>query len=359
MFVERLERIRTELKARELPAILITDPINRYYVSGFRGSAGALLISKKAALLLTDFRYIESASSQTTGYEIVKVDRGVAKAFPDLLRKAGVDRVGFESAHVTYAAYQEWTEGVPAEALVPVYGMVENLRSVKEQEEIALIREAVSISDGAYEHLKKFIRPGMAEKDVAWELEVWMRTHGAEDVAFDSIVASGPNGAMPHAVPSERAIRQGEPVVVDIGARVRGYHSDMTRTFCLGVGDETFHRVYDIVLEAQETAEKRLRPGMQGSEGDALARDIIAAAGHGDEFGHSLGHGVGLAVHELPRLAASSEDVLEPRQVVTVEPGIYIPGWGGVRIEDTVLVTRAGVEILTQAAKEPILPVND
>lgn len=359
MFAERLQRIRGEMRERQLPAMLITDPVNRYYLSGFRGSAGALLITSQVAFLLTDFRYIESASAQAPDYEVLKVDGNIAKMLPGLLERTGADRFGFESIHVTYATYQEWAKEVPEAALVPARAVVEKMRSVKTQEEIALIREAVRIADGAYEHLKQFIRPGMTEKEVAWELEVWMRTHGGEDIAFDNIVASGPNGAMPHAVPSDRAIQRGEPIVVDMGARVRGYHSDLTRTFCLAEGDDTFHSIYDIVLQAQEAAEKGLQPGMQASDGDALARDVIAAAGRGEQFGHSLGHGVGLAVHELPRLAATSEDVLEPGQVVTVEPGIYIPGWGGVRIEDMVLVTESGAEVLTQAPKEPVVQVRE
>ncbi|HID96168.1 MAG TPA: peptidase M24 family protein, partial [Candidatus Latescibacteria bacterium] len=195
------------------------------------------------------------------------------------------------------------------------------------------------------------IEPGMTEKEVAWELESFMRTHGAEKAAFDLIVASGPNGALPHVTASERAIRAGEPIVMDLGCVVEGYHSDMTRTICLGQPDARFREIYQLVLSAQLAAEEAIRPGMTGREADAIARRIIEEAGYGEQFGHGLGHGVGLAIHEKPTLGKLSEDVLEPGMVFTVEPGIYIPGWGGVRIEDMVVLREDGVEVLTQASK--------
>jgi len=227
------------------------------------------------------------------------------------------------------------------------------MRAIKDNAELATIRRAVAISDGAVEHIKKMIRPGITEKEIAWELEFYMRTHGADQLAFPIIAAAGPNGAMPHAVPSDRAVLPGEPIVMDLGARVDGYNSDLTRTICIGEPDERFRQVYGVVLKAQLAAEEAIRPGMQGREADAVAREVISKAGYGEYFGHGLGHGVGLAVHEKPGVGKTSEDLLLPGSVVTVEPGIYIPGWGGIRIEDTVIVTDDGIEVLSQATKDP------
>ncbi|MDH7490428.1 MAG: Xaa-Pro peptidase family protein [Anaerolineae bacterium] len=357
MKTERLARLRERMAALQLPAMLISQPLNRYYLSGFSGSAGTLFVTADRAVLLTDSRYTERAAGEAPGFEIVKLERDVVTALPDLVAQVGVDRVGFESAHVTCAEYKVWAEKVGEAALVPTQGVVEGTRAVKEEEELALIRQAVAIADAAYAHLKQTIRPGMTEKQVAWDLEVWMRTHGADGIAFDLIVASGPNGAMPHALASDREIRAGEPIVVDMGARVRGYHSDLTRTLYLGEADGTFRQVYDIVLRAQQAAEARLAPGALGPDVDATARAIIAEAGYGDNFGHGLGHGVGLAVHELPGLNQRTQDTLAPGHVVTVEPGVYLTGWGGVRIEDMALITESGAEILTQADKDPFVRV--
>lgn len=353
--MERLTRLRRQMATLDLPAMLVTQPLNRYYLSGFSGSAGVLFVSPDRAILLTDSRYTERAAAEAPGFEIAKLERDVAQALPDLLAQAGVSRVGFESAHLTCAEYKTWAEKVGEATLVPTQNVVEGLRAVKEAQELALIRRAVEIADAAYVHLKRTLRPGMTEKQIAWDLEVWMRTHGADGIAFDIIVASGPNGAMPHALASDREIQAGEPMIVDMGARVRGYHSDLTRTLWLGEANGAFRQVYDIVLRAQQAAEARLAPGTPGPDVDATARAIIADAGYGENFGHGLGHGVGLAVHELPGLNQRTQDALAPGHVVTVEPGIYITGWGGVRIEDMALITESGAEILTQADKDPFV----
>jgi Xaa-Pro aminopeptidase len=229
--------------------------------------------------------------------------------------------------------------------------LVENIRAVKDENELIKIKNAIALADEALAHIVGFIEPSMTEKEVAWELEVFMRTHGAEKLAFDLIVGSGPNGAMPHATVSERVIQAGEPIVMDLGAVIDGYHSDLTRTICAGRPNDRFKEIYDIVLEAQLTAEQNIRPGMQGKQADDVARQVIEKADYGKEFGHGLGHGVGLAVHEKPGVGRLSEDVLEPGMVFTIEPGIYLPGWGGVRIEDIVVMGKDGVEVLTQASK--------
>ena len=355
---ERVSALRHSMAEQDLPALLITQPLNRKYMSGFGGSAGSLFITQDKALLLTDSRYVERAAAEAPAYEVVKTGNGTfTDMLTEFLADAGANTLGFESAYVTHAEYTAWAERLTA-TLVPTKGLVEGLRMVKSADELALIRKAVEIADGAYEHLTRTIRPGMTEKQIAWDLEVWMRTHGADGIAFPFIVASGPNGAMPHALASDREIREGEPITVDMGAAVQGYNSDLTRTFCIGRADARFHEVYDIVLRAQETTERSLKPGVTGKEGDAFARDIIAAAGHGEHFGHGLGHGVGLAVHEGPSLGVPSTDTLAPGHITTVEPGIYIPGWGGVRIEDMVLITENGAEILTQARKDRVIPIR-
>ena len=359
MTAERLAKLRKAMAEQNVPALLVTQPLNRRYMSGFGGSAGSLFITQEKAVLLADFRYVERAAQEAPDYQVMKANpSGFMDTLTNLLAEAGTEKVGFESAHVTHAEYVAWTEKMPASSLVPTKGLVEGLRMVKSADELAAIREAVRITDGAYNRLKRTIRPGMTEKQVAWDLEVWMRTHGADGIAFPFIIASGPNGAMPHALASDREILEGESVTVDMGATVRGYNSDFTRTFCLGHADEQFNRIFDIVLQAQESTERSLKPGMGGKEGDAVARGIISAAGHGEQFGHGLGHGVGLAVHEGPGMGLLSTDVLAPGHVATVEPGIYIPGWGGVRIEDMVLITEHGAEVLTQASKDRVIPVR-
>ena len=352
-----LTQLRDKLVERELDAVVITHPENRRYLSGFTGSDGALIISADATYLATDFRYYEQAQRQAPDFTLAKVEDKFARRLAELLAEIGARQVGFESTQLTVDQHQRWAEALegadcssPTE-LVPTRGMVEALRAIKDEEELALIRRAVELSDAALTHIVQWLEPGMTESAVAWELESFMRTHGADDIAFDLIVGSGPNGAMAHAEPGDRQIREGEPIVLDLGARVDGYCSDLTRTLCLGEPDGRLHRIHALVLEAQEAAEHAMRAGLKGSTVDAMARDLIEAGGHGEQFGHSLGHGVGLAVHEKPRAGRTSEDVLQAGMVVTVETGIYIEGWGGVRIEDLVVVQEQGIEVLTTGPK--------
>ena len=351
----RLVVLRRKLAEHDLDAILITQPENRRYLSGFTGSAGVLLISQEQAIIATDFRYYEQVARQAPHFQLAKIERKFVDVLPDLVAQVGARRVGFESAHLTYDQYQEWAKVAKGFELVPTKELVEQIRAVKDEDELEKIRRAVALADEAVAHVLGIIEPGMTEKEVAWELESFMRTHGAEKMAFDLIVASGPNGALPHATASERAIRAGEPIVMDLGCVVEGYHSDMTRTICLGQPDARFREVYELVLSAQLAAEEAIRPGMTGREADAIARKVIEEAGYGEQFGHGLGHGVGLAIHEKPTLGKLSEDVLEPGMVFTVEPGVYIPGWGGVRIEDMVVLREDGVEVLTQASKAGVV----
>ena len=349
---QRLVVLRQKLAEQDFDAILITQPENRRYLSGFTGSDGVLLISQDQAILATDFRYYEQVEKQAPDFRLAKITGKFKTLLPELVHEVGVKRVGFESVHLTVDQHKEWEEVAEGFELVPTKELVEGIRAVKEENELSKIRKSIALSDEALAHIVGVIEPGMTEKEVAWELEAFMRTHGAEKMAFDLIVGSGSNGAMPHATVSERVIQAGEPIVIDMGAMIDGYNSDLTRTICAGPPNDKFKEIYDIVLEAQLAAEQGIRPGMTGKQADGIARQVIEEAGHGEHYGHGLGHGVGLAVHEKPGVGRLSEDVLEPGMVFTVEPGIYVPGWGGVRIEDIVVMREDGVEVLTQASKE-------
>ena len=352
----RLTKLRQKLADEKLDAILITNAANRRYISGFSGSAGTLIISQERAVLATDFRYYEQVGKQAPHFELAKVKDKLTDLLPDLIGEMESRRLGFESQNVTVSLHQELAEALPGEVeLVATSGLVQEIRAVKDEGELANLRQAIGLTDAAYAHIAGFMQPGMTERDVAWELESFMRTHGAEKVSFVT-VASGPNGAMPHATPSDRPIQVGDPVVMDMGALVGGYTSDLTRTVVLGEASGRYREVYEIVLQAQQAALRGIRPGMTGQQADALARDVIQEAGYGDQFGHGLGHGVGLVVHEHPWVGQRHEkEMLHLGMVFTVEPGIYLPGEFGVRIEDVALLREDGPQTLSQAAKEPLL----
>ena len=353
---ERMERLVGQLREREMDAVLISTPENRRYLSGFTGSAGYLLISADHALLVTDSRYTEQAANQAPECRVLQVREGWDWLL-EWLKESGARRLGFESQDMTVATYNNVLEALGKEeslshvSLVATSGIAEEQRAVKDGNELAALQKAIAASDGAMEAVCPAIREGMTEREVAWRMEVAMRDLGADGLSFDTIVAAGPNGAMAHHRPSDRPIGSGEPIVIDMGARVDGYCSDLTRTMVVGDHDDTFRRVYDIVLTAQLTAINTVRVGMTGEECDSLARAVITEAGHGDNFGHGLGHGVGLAVHEDPRVGPKSSDPLRPNSVFTVEPGIYLSGWGGVRIEDIVVLGEEGATAMSKALK--------
>jgi Xaa-Pro aminopeptidase len=359
----RLEALRRGLAdggAGGPDAVLVTNADNRRYLSGFTGSAGTLLITAGAARLLTDFRYVEQAAGQAPDFEIVQVAGSAWPAVAGQIRELQVARLGFEAEDLTVDAFDQLRDAVAADSpaeLVPTRGLVEGLRQIKDSPEVDSIRRAVEIGDRAFEAVAAGLRPGISEREVAWRLEVAMREMGADGLSFPIIVAAGPNGAMPHHRPSDRSIEAGEPVVIDMGCRRAGYCSDMTRTITVGAADARFWEIHEIVLRAQQTCIAGLKAGMTGKAGDALARDVIVAAGHGDHFGHGTGHGVGLAIHENPRLSptAAGAAALPERTVVTVEPGIYLPGWGGIRIEDMVVVGQDRCLVLTTAHKSPVV----
>lgn len=351
----RLAKLRSQLAGKGLDAIIISQDENRRYLSGFTGSAGFLLISPQRAILATDFRYVEQAQAQAPGFEVVQIQGGIAKWFPRLVSELDASKLGFEGRAIPFSTYKELTDALRDTkngiSLVPTDGLVEPLRAVKDKDELKLIEEAAALADAALEEIIPRFRPGISEKELAWEIESFMRRNGSEPVPFELIVASGANSAMPHARPTDRIIRQGEPVVIDIGATVEGYTSDTTRTICPGNSESMFNKVYDIVLGAQLTALATLQPGMTGEQVDRLARTVIEQAGYKDNFGHGLGHGVGLATHEEPRLGTGSTDILAEGMVFTIEPGIYINGWGGVRIEDMAVLEDGKARLLTKSRK--------
>ncbi len=353
----RLARLRAVLPELGADGLLVSQPENRSYLSGFRGSTGLLLITADAALLATDFRYFDQVGLEAPDFELVKVTTTYPAAVGEMIGRAGVKRLAFESDHATFADVQDWSKAAPEVEWAPSKGAVLGLRAVKDTDELATLKDAIALADEALAVGLSQAAPGMTELELSWIIESYMRTHGAEGVAFELIIACGPNGARPHARASDARLVAGEPIVIDMGARVNGYNSDLTRTVCLGEPNDPdkFWTVYDTVLKAQLAAEAALRPGLNGQEIDAIARGVIAEAGYGDYFGHGLGHGVGLVVHEEPRMGRISGSPLVAGQLVTVEPGIYLPGWGGVRIEDIALLTENGAEVLTRAPKEPII----
>jgi Xaa-Pro aminopeptidase len=350
----RLRKLRRQFAGEEIDAVLITQPENRRYLSGFDGSAGFLVITDKKAVLATDFRYTEQAIAEAPDYEILRIASGL-DWFADLLGELGIRRIGFEACHVSFQFHRRLKAVLRKKKLTakmaPVDGLVESVRAVKEPEEIRLIEKSTAITDAAYERVAATIRPGLTESQIAWELEKALREMGSQTLPFEIIVASGPRAALPHAKPSERVIEEGDPVLIDMGARYGGYVSDLSRTVCAGKPDATFKKVYNTVLEAQSKAMAAIRRDITGHNADSVARDVIESAGYGEDFGHALGHGVGLAAHELPRLGPNSKDALTDGMVFTVEPGIYISGWGGVRIEDTVVMEKGRVRLLTKAIK--------
>jgi Xaa-Pro aminopeptidase len=353
---QRLLRLRNRFDEVGIDALLVFTPENRRYLSGFTGSSGYLVITREEAVLFTDFRYMEQAGKQAPDFRIVKHG---SKPFDDIVtfvHKLGVQSLGFEQDHVTYATYKRVLDLLEHVQFVPTSGLVEHLRRFKDPSEIEIIREAAKIADATFSHILHFLRPGVTEREIALEMEIFMRKNGATGSSFDTIVASGVRSSLPHGVASDKVLEKGDFVTLDFGAYYKGYCSDLTRTVSLGrPRDERLKEIYEIVLESQKHALAHIKPGMSGKEADALSRDLIEAKGYGDHFGHSLGHGIGLAVHEEPRLSKLSEDQLEPGMVVTVEPGIYIPNVGGVRIEDDVVITENGIELLTHSPKELLI----
>ncbi|NUK31084.1 aminopeptidase P family protein [Parageobacillus sp. VR-IP] len=352
--MEKLEKLRALFDEHDIDGLLVTNPYNRRYITGFTGTAGVAVISRDKAVFITDFRYVEQASQQVKGFEIVQHTGPIVDEAAKQVARLGIQKLGFEQEDVSYATFKAYESAVKAE-LVPTSHVIEKLRLIKSESEIKILKEAAEIADAAFEHILSFIRPGVKEIDVANELEFFMRKQGATSSSFDIIVASGYRSALPHGVATEKSIEKGELVTLDFGAYYKGYCSDITRTIAVGAISEELKTIYDIVLQAQLRGMEGIKPGMTGKEADALTRDYISEKGYGEYFGHSTGHGIGLEIHEGPALSVRSDVVLAPGMVVTVEPGIYIPGLGGVRIEDDTVVTENGNESLTHSPKELIV----
>jgi Xaa-Pro aminopeptidase len=345
----RTDRLVGLLDERELECLLVTNLVNVRYLTGFTGTNGACIVSRDERLFLTDFRYVEQASSQVQGYERVEAGRDLVGDLAGRLR----GRAGFEDAHLTVELHrrigEKLAEGVE---LVPAGRIVEGLREVKDAIEIDAIRAAASIANEVYEELRERGLAGRTEREVALTLTRSLEDRGAEGPSFPAIVAAGAHGALAHAVPRDLEIPPGTLVVIDVGAKVDGYCSDCTRTLATGPLEDEAVEIYELVRQGQEESLGAARSGASRKAVDAVARDIIEAAGYADRFGHGLGHGVGLEVHEAPRLAKTAEGELSAGNVVTVEPGVYVPGALGVRIEDLVVVTDGEPEVLTDFPKE-------
>ncbi|MDW0112132.1 Xaa-Pro peptidase family protein [Sporosarcina saromensis] len=349
-----LVTLREALKENALDAILVTNSYNRRYITGFTGSSGVAVISANDAVFITDFRYTEQAAEQVKGFRIVKHERTIIEEVAAQVQEMNIQTLGFEKDDVTFGMYELYNEKVQAE-LKPVSGIIEKQRMIKSAEEIEILKDAAKIADDAFAHICTFIKPGVSELEVSNELEMFMRKQGATSSSFDIIVASGERGALPHGVASAKIIQSGELVTLDFGALYNGYISDITRTVAVGEPSEQMREIYEITRAAQQKALEEIKPGMTGIEADAIARDYIKSKGYGEAFGHSTGHGIGLEVHEGPALSFRSETVLVPNMAVTVEPGIYVPGVGGVRIEDDIIITEEGNVRLTHSPKELII----
>jgi len=350
----RLDNVRRAFQALEQApdALLLTDTGNLGYVSGFTGSTAQALITPDEALFITDSRYTLRAMAECHGFQIVETPSGsggYGEALQNVLKeRPGVRRLGFESGHVTVSQWEAFRKLVPDVEWFGTMDVVGTLRLVKDADEIGKIRRAIAVAEAAFESVKPLLQPSTREQDFAIELEFAMRRGGAEGVAFDTIVASGALGAHPHHHAGPRPLATGDFVTIDWGATVDGYNSDITRTYAIGRTSEKQREVYAVVLEAQQRAIAAIKPGKTGKEIDAVARDFITERGYGDAFGHGLGHSLGRSVHDGPGFSARAETlILQPGMVLTVEPGIYLENWGGVRVEEDILVTEDGCEILT------------
>lgn len=351
--MSRLEHLRAELDHHGFEALLISRRENVRYLSGFTGTAGVLLVSRDRSALFTDFRYVEQAQEQAPEWELIRWQEPLFDWVARYAKSIDLSELGYESHALTVAEHARLQEKVDA-GLKPASKVVEGLRAVKDEAEVEAIRRAAELADAGLAHVTSLVRPGVTERELALEFEFFVRRAGAESLAFETIVAAGEHSSMPHAVTADKVLMPGDLLVFDCGARYHGYHSDMTRTFVVGSATDEQSNLYQAVLEAQRRGLEAVRPGAATREVDAVARDFLAERGWGEAFGHGLGHGVGLEIHESPRLHSSSDEVLKAGMVVTVEPGVYLPGSGGVRIEDLIVVREEGAEVLSRSPKDSL-----
>jgi Xaa-Pro aminopeptidase len=370
---QRRLQLSQSLRGEELEALLVSNPINVSYLTGFSGESSFLVLGRERVLLVSDARFTKQLAEECPALEthIRPPEKSVHQATAEVLTKLGFRTVGFESSHLTVSEWEQLREGTPAVTWKPCRELIEELRAVKDASEVEEIREAIRIAERAFAAFCALLRPEDSEKELRDAMEHYIRRCGGSGTSFPSIVAAGERAALPHAPPTQRTINGAELLLVDWGASGRFYKSDLTRVlvsrknpaFAAGGdgrrGETKLEQLYEVVRRAQRQALERIRPGVKGNEVDAAARAVIAEAGFGDFFGHGLGHGLGLQIHEAPSLRPSSDAVLQAGMVVTVEPGIYLPGWGGVRIEDDVLVTPEGCEVLTSVPRDSPLPLGD
>jgi Xaa-Pro aminopeptidase len=362
IFRERTDAARGLLAERGLDAIVIGQPANREYLSGFSwhdetssASVGWIVLTETAGFLLTNFNH--AAAADSIGHlEVSCADGRLIDALLELVGKLPGRRIGFEGEWISVTTF-EYLQGklAPNRALVAVDGLIERLRESKDADEIVRMRKSIAITDEAYTDIVNQVRPGQTEREIAWMLERSLREGGADSMAFGPSVAAGANAAIPHHESTDYVVQTGDPVWIDLGARRDGYCADLTRSFCLGHASADYVGRWNLVLEAEVTALSRLREGLTGKQVDAAARDVFAAAGRAAEFGHGLGHGLGMSIHEAPRVSWLSDDVMRSGMVVTIEPGLYLSGWGGIRIEDVALVRPDGCLVLSAAPKTPVI----
>ncbi|MBI1920906.1 MAG: aminopeptidase P family protein [Geobacter sp.] len=352
--LNRVTAVRRYLESTGADALLVSDINNIRYLAGFTGSSALLLLAASDGWFLTDSRYTEQARQEVHGFQIIEYSR-MLEGISGCVNAQGFRRVAFEAANVTVEFHDSLARSIPECEFVPLETGIDAVRAVKDEPELAALRRVAALVSESFLKILDGIKPGVREREVAMEFEFAMRRAGIDNKAFDFIVASGERGALPHGKASDKAIRSGELVTVDFGGILDGYNSDETVTVAVGEPDNRQREIYHVVKDAHDRAIDAARPGIPCRELDAVARDYINSQGYGDYFGHGLGHGVGLEVHEKPVISPRSEGVVEEGMVFTIEPGIYIPGWGGVRIEDTVRVHRDGCEIITQVPKDLII----
>jgi len=357
LIAQRIHKLRQTLAEKSIDALMILIDHNRHYLSGFTAedtlfdeSAGALFIGPETLLLATDSRYTVQAAKEAPQYEIFCYQKGLIPSLPSILPRINARTLGYEHHRVSVKQYEEIAKVLKTDHLevdlIGLEGMVESQREIKDQSEIDKTKAALALAEKVFTQVIAGLQPGLPEKEIAWALEKGMREAGAEALSFPPIVASGPNSAMPHAIPGNRRLQEGEPLLFDWGARLKGYCSDISRTLIIGHADAQFKTVYQTVKDAQSKAIDAIHAGVHAQAVDRVAREYIEAAGFKDKFGHGLGHGTGLAIHEPPRLGPTLDTILEEGMLCTIEPGIYLPSWGGVRLENMVVVRHDGAEVL-------------
>ncbi|MEH7456847.1 Xaa-Pro peptidase family protein [Bacillus sp. JJ1127] len=350
----RIKKIQEQLHQYGIDGLLITKKENRQYATGFTGSAGVVLLSATEAVFITDFRYVDQAKAQVQQAEIIMHKGNIEQEIANQVTKLNIQKLGIEENDITLKQYMALKKYVSSD-IVQVCELIETIRTIKEKSEIETIKIAANIADQAFQHITSFLKPGVSEFDVRDELEFFMRKQGASSSSFNIIVASGVRSSLPHGVATNKIIENGDMVTLDFGALYNGYCSDLTRTVAIGSYSKEFEKIYSIVLEALKRGTEAIRPGISAKTIDDVTRNHITDHGYGEYFGHSTGHGLGLELHEPLRLSQESKAILQEGMVVTVEPGIYIPSWGGCRIEDDIVITKDGHEIVTQANRDLIV----